>query len=79
MNKQKFKITVSNNNLLSWEERDILLKYLPDADIRQRKHYSEYYHRINDEEVELSFEDIDDLSVWFKVVFYNGYNLYLEG
>ena len=78
MNKQKFKVTVSNNNLLSWEERDLLLKYLPNADIRQRKHYAEYYHRIEDEEVELSFEDINDLSVWFKITFYNGYNLDLE-
>ena len=78
MDKQKFKITVSNNNLLSWEERDLLLKYLPNADIRQRKHYEEYYCRINNEDVELSFEDIDELSVWFKVTFYNGYNLDLE-
>lgn len=78
MNKQKFKVTVSNNNLLSWEERDLLLKYLPNADIRQRKHYEEYSCRINNEDVELSFEDINDLSVWFKVTFYNGYNLDLE-
>jgi len=74
MNSVEFTVTVSGG-LLGWQEKEILESMIPDADIRQRKTFDEYYHYITDVKVYLSFTDIDNLANWFSIEWYSNFNL----
>ena len=74
MSNMEFTVTVSGC-LLSWEQKEILERVIPDADIRQRKSFDEYYHYITDVKVNLSSVDIDNLADWFNIEWYSGFNL----
>ena len=74
MNSVEFTVTVSGG-LLSWEQKEVLEQLIPDADIRQRKSFEEYYHNIVQVKLDLSFMDIDHLADWFNIEWYSGFNL----
>ena len=64
-----------SGGLLGWEQKEILERVIPEADIRQRKSFEEYYHNITDVKVNLSFADIDNLANWFNIEWYSDFNL----
>lgn len=75
--KQQFKLSVTGN-LLSYEQKEVLLLIKPSFNIKQRKSYDEYYYHIYEVSVDLSFSDLDMLAKWFKVESYSGYDLVLD-
>ena len=74
MDSVEFTVNVSGG-LLGWEQKEILERVIPEADIRQRKSFEEYYHNITDVKVNLSFADIDNLANWFNIEWYSDFNL----
>lgn len=74
MESKGFTVTVSGC-LLSWEQKEILERVIPNADIRQRKSFDEYYHNIVEVKLNLSFTEIDNLADWFSIEWYSNFNL----